>query len=359
MRPNDIDYETEKPQLGFRDVMIAPRTSSFTSREEVRLEVNYKFRNGKHTFSGVPLIAANMDTVGTFELAKILSSEHSMMTALHKHYTEKQWAEILLEDMNDLTGKLWYTMGTSEIEYAKLKRLRNQSISKTYPWIFPKFIMVDVANGYMEQLANTVLRLRRDYGDSIVIAAGNVVDKIGTRYLCAAGVDVVKIGIGSGSACTTRKIAGVGRPQVSAVMECAAEADLYGVKIISDGGCVFPGDIAKAFVAGADFVMLGGMLAGHAEIGLPMLPGEYFEFRGMSSAEANKDRKGSLAVHRAAEGKRVLLKARGPLSDTIQQIKGGLRSTGSYINAHLENFAVNGNFYIVHEQTNDVFGKDE
>jgi GMP reductase len=359
MRPNEIDYESEKPQLGFRDVMIAPRNSSFVSRERVCLEVNYKFRLGKQSYSGVPLIAANMDTVGTFELAKILGSEHNMMTAIHKHYTEKQWAETLVEDLVDLTEKLWYTMGTSEAEYTKLKRLKNLSINKTYAWIFPKFIMVDVANGYMDQLATTVSRLRRDYGDSIVIAAGNVVDKLGTRQLCAAGVDVVKVGIGSGSACTTRKIAGVGRPQVSAVMECAAEADLYGVKIISDGGCVFPGDISKAFVAGADFVMLGGMLAGHSEIGLPMLAGEHFEFRGMSSTEANKDRKGSLAVHRAAEGKRVLLKARGPLSDTIQQIKGGLRSTGSYINAHLENFAVNGHFYIVHEQTNDVFGKDE
>ena len=174
-----------------------------------------------------------------------------------------------------------------------------------------------------------------------------------------AGADIVKVGIGPGSVCTTRVKTGVGYPQLSAIIECADAAHGLGGQIISDGGCVTPGDVAKAFGAGADFVMLGGMLSGHTESGGELIEknGEkYKEFYGMSSSSAMKKHKGGVAEYRASEGKSVKVPFKGDVEGTVQDILGGLRSTCTYVGAsRLKELTKRTTFIRVEEQENRVY----
>ncbi len=359
-------------QLGFRDVMIRPENSTFKTRADVNLITKHDFWHARNVkWEGIPIICANMDTVGTFSMGAALSfyGISTAITKCHNHWYEffegKSYTPACLRDATpeytpeELCSKfLVYTMGAAnhngDAEY--FFRLRDKH---------PHFtrVLIDCANGYMDELTEQIRRVRKGVGPDVVIIAGNVVTSNRAIQLGQAGADIVKVGIGSGSVCTTRKVAGVGRPQVSTIVECkgAALTNPPFPKIMSDGGCVFPGDVAKSFVAGADFVMLGGMFAGHQEIGLdPITIGtkNFYEYRGMSSYEANMDRTGTLAVHRAAEGKRVLIPAKPDLGDTVQQLLGGLRSAGTYIGEHLQRFN-NAHLYKVREQTNDCFGSDE
>lgn len=336
-------------KLGFKDVMIRPKRSTLKSRSEVSLIREFKFLHG-NKWTGVPIIAANMDTVGTFEMAKILAT-YKLMTAIHKHYTLKEWDSFINSIDEKTTDYIAISTGSSQNDAKKLDQLLIK-----YPQL--KFICIDVANGYSEHFVDFVKSIRQKYVNKIIFA-GNVVSGEMVEELLLVGADVIKVGIGPGSVCTTRIKTGVGYPQLSAIIECADAAHGLGGQIIADGGCKVPGDIAKAFGGGADFVMLGGMLAGHDENGgdLIEIAGKpYKQFYGMSSETAMEKYSGGVANYRASEGKTVKIPYRGPVVHTVQDILGGLRSTCTYVGAkRLKELTKRTTFIRVQEQHNEVF----
>ncbi|MCM2681202.1 GMP reductase [Echinimonas agarilytica] len=340
-------------KLGFKDVLIRPKRSTLSSRSQVDLVRTYTFVNSKRTWKGVPVIAANMDTVGTFEVAKALA-EHKMLCAVHKHYTLEQWQSFVDEADDSIFDHIMVSSGTSSNDMAKLNQLMT-----AHPKL--QFICIDVANGYAEAFVEFVRKVRQQYPD-VTLIAGNVVTGEMVEELILAGADVVKVGIGPGSVCTTRVKTGVGYPQLSATIECADAAHGLGGLIISDGGCAIPGDVAKAFGGGADFVMLGGMLAGHDESAGDLVEVEgkqYKTFYGMSSATAMSKHAGGVAEYRASEGKTVKVPYRGPISATVLDILGGIRSTCTYVGAlSLKELSKRTTFIMVREQENQVFGKE-
>ncbi len=342
-----IEYEMK---LGFKDVMIRPKRSTLKSRSQVSLVRNYKFMHSPQAWSGVPIIAANMDTVGTFEMANELSKEQ-IITAIHKHYTVEEWTKFIGSITEEQFPYIAVSTGTGEQDAEKLQQILQLS---------PKlsFICIDVANGYSEHFAEFVKQTRDLYPDKTIMA-GNVVTGEMVEELLLSGADIVKVGIGPGSVCTTRVKTGVGYPQLSAIIECADAAHGLGGHIISDGGCKIPGDVAKAFGGGADFVMLGGMLAGHTESGgeIVEIDGKkYKQFYGMSSETAMKKHAGGVAEYRASEGKTVEIPYRGDVAHTILDILGGLRSTCTYVGAaRLKELSKRTTFIRVQEQHNEVF----
>ncbi|KAF6130201.1 guanosine monophosphate reductase 2 [Phyllostomus discolor] len=303
-------------KLDFKDVLLRPKRSTLKSRSEVDLTRSFSFRNSKQMYTGIPIIAANMDTVGTFEMAKVLC-KFSLFTAVHKHYSLEQWKEFASQNP-DCLKHLAASSGTGSSDFEQL-----------------------------EQILEAIPQ------------AGNVVTGEMVEELILSGADIIKVGIGPGSVCTTRKKTGVGYPQLSAVMECADAA--HGLKghIISDGGCSCPGDVAKAFGAGADFVMLGGMLAGHSESGGELIERDgkkYKLFYGMSSETAMKKYAGGVAEYRASEGKTVEMPFKGDVEHTIRDILGGIRSTCTYVGAaKLKELSRRTTFICVTQQVNPVF----
>ncbi len=339
-------------KLGFKDVMIRPKRSTLSSRSQVNLERKFTFLHSNHQWNGVPIMAANMDTVGTFEMAKKLA-EHKIFTAIHKHYSLEEWKKFIDSTTTDITDYFAVSTGTGKADSEKLT-----TIFKQHPQI--KFICIDVANGYSEHFVHFVKNTREQYPDKVIMA-GNVVTGEMVEELLLAGADIIKVGIGPGSVCTTRVKTGVGYPQLSAIIECADAAHGLGGQIVSDGGCKIPGDIAKAFGGGADFVMLGGMLAGHTESGGKTIEidGEKFkQFYGMSSETAMNKHVGGVANYRASEGKTVEIPYRGAVENTVQDILGSLRSTCTYVGANrLKELTKRTTFIRVQEQHNEVFSK--
>ncbi|ATA26720.1 GMP reductase [Brenneria goodwinii] len=341
----------EDLKLGFKDVLIRPKRSTLKSRSDVELERQFTFLHAGCDWSGVPIIAANMDTVGTFHMAEALAS-FDVLTAVHKHYSLEQWTEFVQRSSASVLRHVMVSTGTSEADFIKLKDILALSSEL-------KFICIDVANGYSEHFV-TFLQKAREACPDKVICAGNVVTGEMVEELILSGADIVKVGIGPGSVCTTRVKTGVGYPQLSAVIECADAAHGLGGQIVSDGGCTAPGDVAKAFGGGADFVMLGGMLAGHDECEGAIIEenGEKMMlFYGMSSASAMERHVGGVAEYRAAEGKTVKLPLRGPVDNTVRDILGGLRSACTYVGAsRLKELTKRTTFIRVAEQENRVFG---
>ena len=337
-------------KLGFKDVLIRPKRSTLKSRAQVNLERSFNFLHSQKTWSGVPIIAANMDTVGTFELAKVLA-DFGLITAIHKHYTLAQWQEFLSKQNSQIYQHIMASTGTAQQDFEHLVQIIN-----SHPQI--EFICIDVANGYAEAFVDFVQRCRDTFPEQTIVA-GNVVTGEMVEELILAGADIVKVGIGPGSVCTTRVKTGVGYPQLSAVIECADAAHGLGGRIISDGGCTVPGDISKAFGGGADFVMLGGMLAGHDESGGQLIErdGQQFKlFYGMSSFTAMDKHAGGVAEYRASEGKTVEVPYRGPVADTVKDILGGIRSTCTYVGAAaLKELTKRTTFIRVQEQENKKF----
>ena len=337
-------------KLGFKDVLIRPKRSTLKSRAQVNLERNFTFLHSKREWTGVPIIAANMDTVGTFELAKVLA-DFGLLTAIHKHYSLQQWNDFLKEQDDSIYQRIMVSTGTAEADFKQL-----QGIISQHPEL--AFICIDVANGYAESFVDFVKQCRNTFHDKTIIA-GNVVTGEMVEELLLSGADIVKVGIGPGSVCTTRVKTGVGYPQLSAVIECADAAHGLGGRIISDGGCVNAGDIAKAFGGGADFVMLGGMLAGHDESGGQLVErdGQQFKlFYGMSSSTAMEKHAGGVAEYRASEGKTVEVPYRGPVAETVKDIQGGVRSTCTYVGAAaLKELTKRTTFIRVQEQENKTF----
>ena len=343
-----IEYEIK---LGFKDVMIRPKRSTLKSRSQVSLERNFTFVNSKKKWSGVPIIAANMDTVGTFEMAEALAKE-KIITAIHKHYTPEEWTAFLKNQPDSIYEYIALSTGTGKTDEEKIKQIMEE-----HPQI--EFLCIDVANGYSEHFVEFVKNARRNFPNKTIIA-GNVVTGEMVEELILAGADIIKVGIGPGSVCTTRIKTGVGYPQLSAIIECADAAHGLGGHIISDGGCKIPGDVAKAFGGGADFVMLGGLFAGHDESGGDIVEEHGKKFRlfyGMSSQTAMDKHAGGVAEYRASEGKTVKVPYKGPVSETVKDILGGVRSTCTYVGAsELRELSKRTTFIRVAEQHNEVFG---
>jgi GMP reductase len=338
-------------KLDFSDVLIRPKRSTLSSRKEVNLKRSYTFKHSGWEYTGVPIMAANMDGVGTLAMATALNN-HNLFTCLTKTYDE--------DDLGDTIGKISknnfaVSTGTGDKDFQKLQRIIN-----VYPEI--QFICIDVANGYSEHFGDYVARVRAAYPTATIIA-GNVVTADMTQELILRGADIVKVGIGPGSVCTTRLQTGVGYPQLSAIIECADAAHGLGGHIIADGGCTCPGDVAKAFGAGADFVMLGGMLAGHDEGGgqkyedFSFNPKKIFvEFYGMSSDTAMDKHHGGVADYRSSEGRTVRIPYKGYVNDTVLNILGGLRSSCTYVGAPtLKQLSKCTTFVRVNKQFNDVY----
>jgi len=337
-------------KLGFKDVMIRPKRSTLNSRSEVSLERTFQFLHTGQSWTGIPVWAANMDTVGTFEMAATLA-EWQLLTAIHKHYSERQWSAFVDQASDAVLGQLAVSTGTSEDDLARLER--TLALDSRL-----RFICIDVANGYSEHFVACVARVRELFPDKIIIA-GNVVTGEMVEELLLSGADVVKVGIGPGSVCTTRIKTGVGYPQLSAIIECADAAHGLGGRIIGDGGCTSPGDVAKAFGAGADFVMLGGMFAGHDEAGGEVVErdgGKSMLFYGMSSKTAMRKHSGGVADYRASEGKTVHVPYRGPVEETVRDVLGGVRSSCTYVGArHLKELTKRTTFIRVMEQHNPTY----
>ena len=354
----------EEVKLDFKDVLIRPKRSALSSRKEVDLSRTYKFKHSGHTYTGVPIMASNMDGVGTFEMAHELQ-KHNLFTCLVKSYEVDQWREHYDDILQDCVA---VSTGTSQKDFEKLKLIC---------YDFPKinFICIDVANGYSEHFGDFVAKVRQEFPRHTIIA-GNVVTADMTQELILRGADIIKVGIGPGSVCTTRIQTGVGYPQLSAIIECADAAHGLGGHIIADGGCVCPGDVAKAFGAGADFVMLGGMLAGHDEGGgevitqVHTLPYTYkdrqpvvelqqfVQFYGMSSDTAMEKHHGGVAKYRSSEGRTVKVPYKGAVENTVLDLLGGIRSTCTYVGApSLKQLSKCTTFIRTNRQFNDVFVK--
>lgn len=339
-------------KLDFKDVLIRPKRSTLQSRNDVNVNRTFTFLHNQRDWTGFPLIAANMDVVGTMAVARTLS-RFGAMTALHKHY---QADELIAFFQGDESGNVFYSLGITDADREKFKAVKAKApVDK---------LCIDVANGYTERFVEVVARMREENPD-IVIMAGNVVTGDMTEALLLAGADIVKVGIGPGSVCTTRKMTGVGYPQLSAIIECADAAHGLKGQVCGDGGCTVPGDLSKAYGAGADFVMLGGMLAGHDEcegdIRYEERDGQRVPaamvFYGMSSDTAMHKYAGGVASYRASEGKTVEVPYRGPIEGTVQEIMGGVRSMMTYIGAtKLKEVPKRTTFVRVGAQLNTVFG---
>ena len=335
----------EDIKLDFKDVLIRPKRSVISSRKEVDLNRTYKFKHSGYRWTGVPVMAANMDGVGTLAMAHALY-QHRMFTCLVKNITT-EYFDTTLQDIGH--DHFAVSTGTSERDFQRLSSIVNQHEGI-------KFICIDVANGYSETFGDYVEEVREAWPDKIIIA-GNVVTADMTQELILRGADIVKVGIGPGSVCTTRIQTGVGYPQLSAIIECSDAAHGLGAHIIADGGCTCPGDVAKAFGAGADFVMLGGLLAGHDEGGGEVKDGKVM-FYGMSSDTAMDKHHGGVAEYRSSEGRTVEIPYKGAVKDTVLDLLGGLRSTCSYVGAPtLKQLSKCTTFIRVNRQINDVFAR--
>ena len=340
----------EEIKLDYSDVLFRPKRSTLKSRKEVDLNRTYKFKFSHKEWTGIPIIASNMDGVGELNVANTLA-KHSIITALTKQHDNKDFKKF--KNIKKIYNYLAISCGTSKESFNRLNK-----ILSTFSFI--QFICIDVANGYSENFSNFVSSIREKHPSKTIIA-GNVVTADMTQELIISGADIVKVGIGPGSVCTTRIQTGVGYPQLSAVIECADAAHGLGAHIIADGGCTCPGDVSKAFGGGADFVMLGGMLAGHKEGGGKIIKNngtEFIEFYGSSSEEANEKHYGGLADYRSSEGKKVRIPLRKSLDETVRDILGGVRSSYTYVGAStLKQLSKCTTFVRVNNQYNDTFGK--
>ncbi len=369
-------------KLDFDDVLIRPKRSKLNSRSEVVLEREFTFPHSTRKLSCVPIMAANMDTVGTFAMAENLR-RHKVVTCLHKHYSDELLVNLYSSNIDNIE-LVFYSTGTSSNDLSKLEKVFSSIQNQNG---FLPNICLDVANGYTEQFVKIARHIRKMFPE-IIIMAGNVVTPEMTEELIIHGqIDIVKVGIGSGSVCTTRLKTGIGYPQLSAIMECADAAHGLGGHICSDGGCKTPADVCKAFGANCDFVMLGGMLAGtdccegeweyeyrraiidndgevRDEWWQPINPGEKnpvkrkksLKFYGMSSKEAMDKHNGGVANYRTSEGRCVTIPYKGTTEDTIKDILGGIRSACTYIGADkIKDFGKKTTFIRVNDTHNRIF----
>ena len=326
---------SEDIKLDYSDVLIRPKRSTLTSRYDVDMTRTHKFVHSKKEWNGVPIMASNMDTVGTPAMHSILL-KHKMITCPAKHYLKTN-----ITTFNSGNDNLCWLGGIDDVEL----------LSK----VETDFIGIDVANGYTISVIECVKKLREKRPD-VTIVVGNVVTADMTQELILAGADIIKVGVGPGSVCTTRTKTGIGYPQLSAVIECADAAHGLNAHIIGDGGCTTSGDIVKAFAAGADFVMIGGMLAGHDECDGEIVNG-MMKFYGMASESAMERHNVPHREYRGVEGKTVQVPYRGAVNDTIIDILSGIRSACTYVGAkRLKTLSKCATFVRVNNTHNTIYG---
>ena len=332
-------------KLDFGDVQIVPNFGDIDSRSKVKLSRQYVMPISGDTVFGSGIIAANMDGVGTFEVADVLS-KFGVWTALHKNYSVEELVQYF-NRMPDLStveeSTVFYSMGLSENDYNKLNDVKKKTPIN--------FICIDAANGYMDSFYEFIGTIR-DENPFATIMAGNVVTPEAVEKANKYGADIVKLGIGPGAMCTTRLVTGVGYPQLSCILDSVQAADECGIYLCSDGGCVEPGDVSKALVAGADFVMLGSMLAGTDEGGGDVIDGR-IQFYGMSSKTANDKHFGGLKDYRSSEGRTTMIPYKGTMEKVITHILGGVRSSCTYTGSKtVGELAIRGNFIRVNNTHN-------
>jgi GMP reductase len=339
-----------EPKLNFDDVLLQPKRSTLTSRKDVDMTRKFTFRNSGKVMNFTPIFASNMDGIGTFSMAKVLQ-EYKMMTVITKTTTPEQWKQAVGSGLR--LQSVSVCTGTNKVFDDNAEDYRNmQQVLKMFPDV--KMITVDVANAYHQNMVGFINQIREEYPDKVIIA-GNVVTPEMTEELIINGADVVKIGIGPGSVCTTRTMTGVGVPQFSAILECADAANGVDGHIMADGGCVHPGDIAKAFGAGSHMVMIGGMLAGHDE-SEQLVKDNKIEFYGMSSDRAREVHGKRKDGYRGNEGRLISLPYRGPVKETVEDILGGVRSACTYIGARrLKDMPKCASFVTTYNNINKVY----
>lgn len=348
---NEIMRIDEQTKLDYEDVLLRPKRSTLNSRKEVSLERTFKFYHSPKVWTGIPIMTANMATCGTFEMAQVLAP-YKMITTFHKYYSVEDFQKFFKTFKNP--DYVAYTTGIREEDLKKIKQMKKAGLMKNF-----SFICIDVPNGYVARFLEVIKSIRKEFPEHILIA-GNVVTNEIAEEIILQGADIVKVGIGPGSACTTRRMTGVGYPQLSAVIECADAA--HGIdskngncgRVIADGGQRFPSCVAKAFCAGADFNMFGSMFSGFEESGGKTIEKngkKYKEYFGSSSNYAMENFYGKKDIHRASEGRYTLIPHKGDIHIFIQDLLGSLRSTGTYIGARsLREFPKRATFIKVNRQ---------
>ena len=342
----------EDLKLDFKDVLIRPKRSTLRSRADVDIKRKFKFLHTEHEWQGIPIIASNIDHTGTFAMAGVLA-KHQLLTAVSKFATTKDWQDFAAK-RHDFQKYVFITAGSGDADFKNLCEILKA--------VECPMICLDIANGYSQHFVDALKRVRSAFPDKVIMA-GNVVTGEMTEELLLSGADIVKVGIGPGSVCVTRKKTGVGYPQLSAIIECADAAHGLHGHVCADGGCTVPGDVVKAFAAGADFVMLGGMLAGHDECAGEIFTENnkrYKRFYGMASAEAMNKYAGGVADYRSSEGKSVNVPYRGAVENMVLDILGGLRSACTYVGAkRLKELSKCTTFVRVTQQLNEVYVQQE
>lgn len=346
MYSNSKFYSSET-YLDFGDVLVLPRFSEINSRCDVVLESTLSFRNGV-TWTGIPIVSANMTTTGTFEVYKALS-RHKIITAFNKFYTVDDYNTFVKDKEHTLDPD--YFMVSTGIGEHDLHNLDTIMAA-----IECKFICIDIANGYIDRFYHFCREVRQKYPDKVIVA-GNVVTGEAIELLASIGIDIVKIGIGPGSACTTRIQTGIGMPQLSCILKAVEVAATTRTFIMSDGGITCAGDCVKAYIAGAHFIMIGGEFAGHDENPGSIIEenGEQYKlFYGMSSQYAMKHNyTDGNKSYRSSEGRVIKVKYRGSLQKTVENYLGGIRSACTYTNSRtLKQLSKNGKFIMVNNQYN-------
>ena len=343
----------EQIKLDYDDVLLRPKRSTLNSRKEVNLERTFKFYHSPKVWTGIPIMTANMATCGTFEMARVLAP-YKMITTFHKYYTVEDYKKFFSgKNAFKNPDYIVYTMGIRPEDMKKLKDMQKAKLMDNF-----SFICIDIPNGYVDRLLKVVAEMRKNFPKHIIIA-GNVVTNEISEELILQGADIVKVGIGPGSACTTRRMTGVGYPQLSAVIECSDA--VHGISndqgcghVIADGGQRFPSCVAKAFCAGADFNMFGSMFSGFEQSGGETVEKDgkkYKEYFGSSSNHAMTEYYGKKEAHRASEGRYALIPYKGDINIFLQDLLGSLRSTGTYIGArNMKEFPRRATFVRVNRQ---------
>jgi GMP reductase len=351
-----INNETK---LDFSDVLIVPQRSTLNSRSEILLERTFHFYHSPRIWKGIPIICANMSFC-SFDMAKELAN-HKMIACLHKYHSLDELSNYFNSNPQNI-NYTFVSIGYKKSDLNHLLELKNKIN------IQPN-ICIDVPNGHMDAFVKYCKKVRENFPESIIIA-GNVTNTSSTQELIIyGGVDIVKIGIGGGSACTTRFLTGCGVPQLSCCLENSyiAHGLQNGEKklglVCSDGGHKTVGDVCKALCAGSDFVMLGGYFAGtescngewtfehkaylnkdnkYKDINWwqPNSPGyetekrkTKFTYYGMSTHHSQQLYEDNIKHYRASEGTKITVEYKGTVDRVIQELLGGIRSCCCYIGA--------------------------
>ena len=365
-------------QLDFSDVLIKPRRSSIDSRSKVDITRVYKFKWCPYPITGTGIMQANMGTIGNFAVSRKML-ENGLFACLHKYHSVEDLISFYDELVNPKDVKHWSPIpvwhrcllgiGLRDDGIEKLRAI-NKALG------IQVGVKFDVPNGYIPQVKEKIIELRKEFPEMFIMV-GNVVTGDITEDLILSGADCVAVGIGPGGQCLTREQTGCGRPQLSAIIECADAAHQVGGMVCGDGGITCPGDLGKAFGAGADFIMIGSMFAGTDEADgelitkhiisneydiehdCPCLEEKKFkQFYGMSSTLAQEKFGNGKPSYRASEGRVTLIPYVGPVDDVIEELLGGLRSTMTYLGAwKLKNIPKQCVFYKVHNQLNRTYEK--